>query len=440
MNASGADIGFQVVSPDLSALSGLVGSDVPAIGPVDVTGSVKGAAGEPITLDPFKAVIASSDIAGTATFDATGSVPKLTANLMSERFDLNDVTGGGGSGSGSTGGAASSGGSAGASGGASDGRVIPADPLPFEALKGIDVDLTYTAGMFVAAVAELANFEIAIELEGGDLQVGPFSAGVGAGSLSGEIELDGSQAAAPLSIDITGSEMGLDSLLAGAGFRDRIQGPIDLRVDLDGVGNSPRAIAASLTGQVQTSIYGSKILRQAVEETAGSLVADLLASDGGWILLDCAVFDYGVTSGVMQTNAGYLASGGVSVVKEGQINLGTEELALDVKPSGGGGISSVPLIVQGTFAEPSIIPDPVSIGVGLLAGVLTGGLAPAILTVVGDLPAGHPCKASAEATQAQAEEAQSQPAAPPAVQEVIENPAKAIEEGVGDALKGLFGN
>ncbi|MDF1749285.1 MAG: AsmA family protein [Alphaproteobacteria bacterium] len=73
---SGADVSFKVVSPNLSVLSDLA-PGIPPIGPVDVSGSLKGDNGKPITLDPFTAKIGGSDIAGTATIDATGDVPKM---------------------------------------------------------------------------------------------------------------------------------------------------------------------------------------------------------------------------------------------------------------------------------------------------------------------------------------------------------------------------
>lgn len=428
---SGADLGFKVVSPDLSVLSDVAGTDVPAIGPVDISGQLKGDAGEPMSLEPFAAKIGDSDISGTVTFDGTGDVPSIVARLNSDRFDLKDVS------PPSEGGQTASSGAA-TSGGASqpdDGRVIPADPLPFELLSLVNADIQYKAGTLIA-VSQLTDLDVAISLQNGSLTVSPFKAGVGAGSISGTIALDGSQAEAPLAIVLNGDKMGLDALLAGSGMAEKVEGPLDMTIDLKGAGNNPRAIAASLDGKFQMSVYDSRVLKKAFEDAFGELIANMLASEGGWILLDCAVFDYDLTKGLAETKAGYTASGPVTVTTRGEINLGTEQLDLAVKPRGAG-LATLPLQVSGSFTNPSVIPDPTTVGIGILTGVLTGGIAPALLAVVGDLPEDHPCRKEVAESQEQLEK---QPEESGAAANPVENPAKAIEEGIGGAVKNLFGN
>ncbi|MDW3205883.1 MAG: AsmA family protein [Alphaproteobacteria bacterium] len=429
---SGADLGFKIVSPDLSVLSDAAGTAVPSIGPVDISGQIKGDAGEPVSLDPFAAKIGDSDISGTLTFDGTGDVPSLVANLSSNRFDLKDVSPpseGGQQSSG--GGTASGGGSA-----AGDGKLIPKDPLPLELLSSVNAEVQYKAGTLVA-VSEMTDLEIAISLQNGNLSISPFKAGIGSGSIDGTIALDASQQAAPIAVRMTGEKMALSALLAGVDMRDKIEGPLDVSIDLKGAGNNPRAIAASLDGKFQMSVYDSRVLKKAFEDAFGSLIADMLASEGGWIVLDCAVFDYDLSKGLAETKAGYTASGPVTVATRGQINLGTEELDLAVKPRGAG-IATLPLQVTGTFASPSVIPDPTTVGIGILTGVLTGGIAPALLAVVGDLPEDHPCRKEIAESQ---EQLQNQPEdTGGAATNPVENPAKAIEEGIGGAVKSLFGD
>ncbi len=430
---SGANLNFKVTSPDLSVLSALAGSPVPPIGPLDLSGSIQGDQGKPISLDPFTATIGGSDVSGTATIDATGSVPDIKAKLSSTRFDLKDVTPESKAGSGSS--TASSG--SGSSGGtASDGRLIPNDPLPLDVMKSLNADISYTAGTFVATVAEMTDLEIKIALNNGALTISPFKAGIGEGSFNGTISLDGSQTNAPLSVLIEGKQMGLDSLLAGAGMRDKIIGPVDVAIDLKGVGATPRALAGSLNGSTQVSMYDSRIQKKAFEEAMGETLASLLASEGGWIVVDCAVFDYDIADGLMNTKAGYTASGPITVATEGTISLKTEQLDLKAKPAGGG-LASVPMLVTGTFANPSVVPDPVSIGLGVVTGLLTGGMGNALLAIVADLPEGHPCKKEVAESKEQAE---SSPSSSGGVGGAVEDAGKAVEEGVGGALKGLFGN
>ena len=435
---SGADLGVKLVSPDLSVLSEAVGSDVPPIGPVNIVATIRGDRGKPITVNPLNAKIGDSDISGTLTLDETGAVPDITANLTSARFDVNDVvppseSEGRGRGQVSGGGTAD--------GGADDGRVIPNDPLPFDAMKGVNADIVYSADTFVAAVAEMTGLEIKIALQDGKLSITSLRAGVGAGTLDGVISLDGSRSAAPISVGLNANKMDLAALLAGSGARGKIAGPLDLMVDLTGAGDNPRAIASSLSGTVQLSLYDSRILKKAFEDATGKAVAGLLASEDGWIAIDCAVFDYDIKDGLAKTKAGYIASGPITVATQGTVDLGTERLDLGVKPAGGG-LTSLPLKVSGTFASPSVIPDPTSVGIGILTGALTGGIGPALLAVVADLPEGHPCRQDVAKSRRQLKThpasdgaAGGKPSGDP-----VEDAGRAIQERINGGLKRLFGD
>ncbi|MEQ8602647.1 MAG: AsmA family protein [Marivibrio sp.] len=445
LKGAGADLSFAVVSPDLGVLSQAVGGGVPSIGPVDVTGAIKAGANEPVTLEPFTAKIGDSDLAGSVIADLTGAVPKITAKLSSQRFDTVDVTGeGGGSAQGA--GDASAGQ---ASGGAEtgDGRVIPDDPLPLAALQSLDADIRYNAKQLLLQGSEFDNFQLAAALTGGRFSIDTLTADVGGGKLDGTIVLDGSTTPAPLAIDLTGDKLDLGALGGAAGLKDKLEGPLDLRIDLKGAGDSPRQIAASLDGSFSAVVVDSRVRRKAVEDAMGSNMARLadvlFGNEGEWVVVNCAVVDYGATSGLMEAKGVFVDTDVSTVTGDGAIDLNTEELAMGIKPQTG--VISIPLLLTGTLASPRVIPDPdpakalLSVGGALLTG---GGLTAALAIMSASLPEDHPCMASAEAAQQEAQSSDSE-----SVQDQIKQaPEKALEgagdavKGVTDGLKNLFGN
>ncbi|MCR9222214.1 MAG: AsmA family protein [Alphaproteobacteria bacterium] len=438
LQGAGADLSFALVSPDLSVLSGVAGASVPAIGPVDVTGALTAGANEPVTLEPFTAKIGGSDLSGSVVADLGGAVPKITGRLSSQRFDTADVTGGGQPGGqpGAQAGGAAGGQSAGAGDAApaDDGRVIPGDPLPLDGLKAVDADLRYTAQTLVANGSVFDNLQLALALAGGRLSIDTLTADVGAGALDGTVVLDGSVAPAPLTIALTGEDLDLGALGGAAGLKDKLEGPLDLSIDLKGQGGSPRDIAASLNGAFSAVIVDSRVRRQAVEDAMGPGLAQLgdllLGSSGDWVVVDCAVVDYGVQNGVMDAKAVFVDTAVSTVTADGQIDLRTEEISMGVQPQAG--IFSVPLLVTGTLADPSVVPDPgktlLSVGGALLTG---GGLTAALAMMSAALPPDHPCIGSAEAAQEEAAAAESSP-----VEQIVEEPARALQ-GVEDAVQGL---
>lgn len=436
LNGSGANVEFAVVSPDLSVLGPLAGGDVPPIGPVDVKGTVSGGQGEPLVLDPFTAKIGKSDLSGKVTADMAKEPIEVSAVLNSSYFSTEDIAPPAKGGSGGTGSGGGGSGDAGGSGG--DGRLIPDDPLPLEGLKSVNADVTFTAKTMLAAVAELDDVTLKMKLKDGHLTVEPFNAKVGQGTIKTDLSLDARESDAKLKLSIAGDQMDVERLLAGAGLKDRATGPADMTVDLTGTGSTARAIAASLDGKITYSMYDSRIREKALRDMLGDLIVDRLTVENGWVVVDCAVFDYDVAKGVMDTTAGYTASGPASVKTSGTIDLGQEQFDLGLKAEGGS-VISIPLIVVGPLADPTVAPDPKRALLTIGAGILTGGIGPALLTFVADLPDDHPCRREVEEDKKRAEQTDSSsPADDP--KKAIEDAGKAIEEGIGGAVKGLFGD
>jgi hypothetical protein len=218
-------------------------------------------------------------------------------------------------------------------------------------------------------------------------------------------------------------------------LKDKLEGPLDLRIDLKGEGNSPREIAASLDGEFNAVVVDSRVRRKAVEDAMGANMARLadvlFGNQGEWVVVNCALVDYGVTDGLMEANALYVDTDVSTVTGDGEIDLKTEELSIGLKPQTG--VISIPLLVTGTLGSPSVIPDPgqtlLSVGGALLTG---GGLTAALAVLSASLPEDHPCMTSAQAAKKEAQE----DAGKSAGEKAIEAPGKMLE-GAGDAVKGL---
>lgn len=435
LKGAGADLAFTMVSPDLSVLSEAAGSPVPAIGPLNVSGTIKAGADEPVTLQPFQAKIGGSDLSGSVTADLREAVPSIVARLTSQNFDTRDLTGEGGGQSGGTSGGSADTGAGAETSGEDDGRVIPGDPLPLDAMKLVNADIQYKAGKLIAAGSEFESFELVATLQDGRFSMDTLKAAVGPGTLEGTISLDGSQTPAPLAIDITGDDMDLGRLGGAAGLKDKLEGPLDLRIDLKGQGNSPREIAAGLNGSFSTVVVDSRVRRKAVEDAMGAdmaRLADVLfGNQGEWVVVNCALTDYKVTDGLMEANALYIDTDVSTVTGDGEINLKNEEISMGVKPQTG--VISIPLLVTGTLGDPSVIPDPgktlLSVGGALLTG---GGLTAALAVLSASLPEDHPCMSSAEAAKQEA----AADANKSTGEKALEAPGKALE-GAGDAVKGV---
>ena len=217
-------------------------------------------------------------------------------------------------------------------------------------------------------------------------------------------------------------------------------------VKLAGLGNTPRALAGSLDGHAKVLVTGGTMNKQAMIDEFGegvTVLTSILFANKDNVVVNCMVADYALASGLATTQVGVLDTEISTVTYDGDINLKTEELDLDVTPQGSvaGTVSiGIPVAVGGTFASPSfgIQGEKLLLGVGL--GLLTGGAAPALGALLSqDLFAGDACQdlktgGGSEAPPAAAAPVQPvTPAAPSTPQEAIEGVLK-------KGLQGLFGN
>ena len=107
----------------------------------------------------------------------------------------------------------------------------------------------------------------------------------------------------------------------------------------------------------------------------------------------------------------------------------------------------MPFLIQGTLAEPSVIPDPVGTAVGAakIAGMFINPLAAgAVLVAQSETAEENPCVVALENPAPASGDAATQPAAEKsAIESVTEGVGSAVEgvgEGISEGLKSLFGN
>jgi hypothetical protein len=173
-----------------------------------------------------------------------------------------------------------------------------------------------------------------------------------------------------------------------------------------------------------------------------------LANAAGMSALNCFALRLDASHGVGTLHALKLDSSTLGLDGTGGMNFGSETLDLHLKPTAGlaGTNIALPVIVTGSFASPSVQPDPVGLVTGnagtaakLALGMSTGGLALMAGSAIEKRVSGDPCAeplALARFSQAPAANA---PASSGASQPSGGAPAASSpSSNVGGALKKLF--
>ncbi|MBU2089431.1 MAG: AsmA family protein [Alphaproteobacteria bacterium] len=347
---------------DYEQLARLTGP-LPDLGALDLQAQMSGTR-QKLRLEPLALRLGDSDIAGTLSIATNGPRPVLSGTLTSDRLDFapllkEEPAASGGSGS-------------------ADGRVIPAESLDLAVLKTLDADIAYQAARVSLRQEEMTDVSARLSLKNGDLRLDPLTLTSFGGMASHAIRVNA--AASPVQISVKGSTEGLDlgRLLKETGATDQVSGTGDIALDLTGRGDTPRAIAGSLEGQIRTVMRDGTIHNRYLELLATDLVANLLTGQGGAdrANLNCFVSRFDVSRGVARSRVMLVDTNRVTVVGTGTADLGREQLDLTLTPAPKDAslVSlATPILVRGSFSKPSVALDPTALATGV-AGAIAGGM------------------------------------------------------------------
>jgi uncharacterized protein involved in outer membrane biogenesis len=404
----------------LADLDGLAGAKLPPLGPYSFGGVVNDMAGG-YKVTAMQLTMGGSSLTGDVGVAFGGKRPKFAANLAATKIDLKDF---------GVKPAPAGAGSGGSSGGSSDGRVFPADPLPFAGLTAADADLNLAAQQMIKAPVTMENVKLVLSLANGKLQVKPFSAGLAGGTLNVTLSVDGARSPAPVAVDVAANQVEAGSLMQVlAGSSVLSGGRVNMKLGVAGAGNSVRAIMAGLNGKLDATMGPGNINNA----FAKLMLADLFkllsfGSGGDSSNLKCVAVRYDINHGLADTRQLAVETSGATIIGKGTINLATEGLDLHLVPyatSANLTALAIPMQVGGTMAHPNVVPDAAALATGTLKTVLTAPTS--VLGTVGSIAgigggqsqgstesAGAGCGASASSAAAPSQQKQggSAPAQP----------------------------
>ncbi|HSE75276.1 MAG TPA: AsmA family protein [Dongiaceae bacterium] len=433
----GVAIALTAGGKSLADLSPLAGAQLPPLGPYSFSGNLSDTDGG-YKVAGMQLKMGTSDLAGDASVALADARPKIMATLASSLLDAKDF------------GLkpAPSPDAAPTASKSGDGRVFPADPLPFDLLKVADASIAFNGQKVVRGPATLDGLAVALDLAGGKLTISKIDAGLSGGKLAISGVIDGSAPQPAIALKLTSRGVEAGTLLQTFGQSAVLSGgKVDLDVDVKGQGESVRQIMAGLNGHTDMKMGSAKINNS----FAKIMFADLfkLISTGGSAdgsNLSCVVSKFDIRKGVATSKALVVDTSGATIIGSGKIMLDSEKLDMHLNPQAKqASLASlaIPVNVGGTLASPSVLPDAAGAAKGAVVGAVSGGGAVAgALTglVTGSGGGGGGAAASSggcSATASTEAPATAAPAQQPAASKSQEGTEK-TKGDVGKALKDLL--
>jgi uncharacterized protein involved in outer membrane biogenesis len=354
---SGIDLKLNVSIPDTSTLSKLAGSPVPKLGPITVTGRLTDPAPQSFAIGNLQVKIAESDASGDVRISLGGSRPAVTVNLSSEKFRLEDVT------------PPSDGSQKKAEAKPSD-RVFPTDPLALDGLKAADAEFNYRAKELIAQGGyTFREVVVKLALANGRLEIKPLSARFGGTGISGEMLLDARNAVPSLQTALDMKSVDLGQAVQDATGAKHISGLLDVSVSVAGSGKSVAEIMGSLDGRTLITMGEGRINNDYLP----FLTANVFAAAMPWVdksdqlQVNCMISRFDIQNGVAVSKALVFDTAGLGVIGSGDIKLGDEILDLRIssasKNTSVASLASlVDIQVNGTLAKPgwAALPSPLN--------------------------------------------------------------------------------
>ncbi len=332
--------------------------------------------------DNFKGVVGDSDLGGSAAVTVGRERPLLVADLVSKRLDFDDLAG--------FIGAPPQAGRNEATNPelkaqsaklAASPRVLPDSPYNLTKLRTMDADVKLKAHRINAPSLPIDDMQAHLKLDAGILQLVPLNFGVAGGDIRSTIRMDARESTIRTKAQITARRLDLSKLFPDVKLTQDAVGRVGGDISVTGTGNSIAAMLGSADGDIALGM-GKGQISNLLLELAGIDIAEalkfLITSDRK-VPIRCAFGDFAVQDGVMQSRALAFDTEDTLIVGSGQVSLKNETLDLELRPRPKDrSILALrsPLVVGGTFKDPSFHPDFKRLGLRGALALALGSIAP----------------------------------------------------------------
>ena len=272
-----------------------------------------------------------------------------------------------------------------------DRRVFGNTPLALDALPAGPVTLALRVDrLLMPGLPPLSKLSLQLNAQPGRFRLDPLSAGVADGTLRGSLNVSTAAGAPPrVALQLQADKLSMDTVLKASGHSAYASGgQLQLRADLNGAGNSARALASSATGELLLSLtdttLGSGVSPLRTDVLRRLLQAVTLQTQPVSSRIDCAVIRLPLKNGVATVDRSIaLETDQLALSAKGEVRLDDETLALAFRPTPKTGLNINPMnlaqlvVLKGPWSDPKLMLD--AQGVAGMAASLglagaTGGL------------------------------------------------------------------
>jgi AsmA family protein len=326
-----ADIDLTLKGPDLSEIFPLLGIPAPPTPPYSLKGNLV-REGETWHFTKMQGRIGDSDVAGEVKVDYGPKKPVLTANLVSDTLDFDDLAPLVGAPPDTDETASAEQKKVAAQLEQKD-ELFPDVPLNVNLLDVMDMEVTLDAKKVTAEdylpVQALAG---TVRVRGGKAVVKPLKIALAGGSLDGEMSLDSNKKPSVAAANFRLRNVDLKPFFKGSQFFETTEGKIGADIDISGQGKSLADVMGTSNGKTFFTMTGGALSGLLVE-AAGLDITEALVlyiGDDARVPIRCAAGPIDLTKGVAKFDRIIMDTTDSVLYIRGESNLRKEFLKMDI--------------------------------------------------------------------------------------------------------------
>lgn len=328
----------------------------------------------------FSGAIGKSDVAGTLQVATGGERPSLHGDLSFKLLDFADLGP-------LVGAQETPTESNDTDAPAAGGTVLPEAPFRTGRWDSVDADVKLRADRIRRPEAlPIDKLVTRLQMQDSVLTLDPLEFAIAGGTLNGTIRMNGQKKPLEASARLRVRNLKLAELFPTSERAKPSLGELNGQIDLSGRGNSVARMLGTADGKAALILSEGRISRFMVEAIGLHLWDMLQLKLGGDELVEirCLIADFGVTDGIMETNALVLDTDITRITGSGTIDLGEEKLDLTLKSD-----TKVttpvalrgPIYIRGTFANPEPSVDTARVAARGLGAVALGLINPLLALI-----------------------------------------------------------
>jgi AsmA protein len=240
--------------------------------------------------------------------------------------------------------------------------------IALDGLTGSDFDLRISAGKVVVSNAVFGRTAVGVTLRNGQLVVNVGEAQAYGGVIKGSMLLADANGGVDVKSQLNFNDVDLESCLDQLFGLRRLEGKGDLALSLEGKGDSVLGVTRSLNGSASLKGQNGALAGLNVEQLLRRLERRPLSGGGefrsGRTPFDKIAIDLKIVNGLAGVQTMTISGSTVNLALNGSASIPQRELdlkgtaALIAASRTGASPFSLPFIVQGSWDDPIMLPDP----------------------------------------------------------------------------------